>query len=183
MNDDTLVAARKALILRMGQEAVARRGARRRARRHAVVMVALTAGATIASYTLAPTSLHGPTPGLVDAPEPASTIVRVATTRGLAGMLRVAPDGSTVARIDASPIRVTRVETTPAAERIGDAEALALLREAGTPAGLIKIDGHVLLVYHERPEGGVPGPSGRSGPGPERPRLATLPVARTYRPL
>lgn len=183
MIDDTTMHARKAEILRMGQEAVARRGARRRARRHALVMVALTAGATIAAYTLAPSPIHGPPPMVADAPKPEASIVRVATVDGIANTLRIAPDPTAIARIDAPPTRIARVQTTPSAERIGDAEALALLREAGTPAGLIKTQGRVMLVFHERPEGGVPGPSGRAEPGWRSHRLVSRPRAATYRPL
>lgn len=171
---------RKAEILRLGQEAVAQRGARRRARRHAVVMVALTAGATVLAVTLAPTRIHheqpiahggGPAPARV-------TIQRVATTTGLADSLAASADGATIERITAGPVvRIARAEPQgPLAERVGDAEALALLREAGTPAGIIRVEDRVTLVYHE--------PQHSDGPSSLAPALegfqtlAALPTAR-----
>lgn len=153
---------RKAEILRLGQEAVAQRGARRRARRHAVVMVALTAGATVLAVTLVPSRIHherpiahggGPAPSRV-------TIQRIATTAGLADSLVTEPDATAIARVSGPATGIERVRTPPGVERIGDAEALALLREAGTPAGIIRVQDRVTLVYHDQE--GVDGPSSRA---------------------
>ncbi|MCW5756580.1 MAG: hypothetical protein KIT54_05015 [Phycisphaeraceae bacterium] len=184
MTVDTMRMARKAEILHLGQHAVVRRGARRRAKRHVLAMATLCAGATLTAYLLAPTPLHGPGHHVADETwtQPVMTVEYTATTPGLAQSLRVEGNPLNIAWLDMPPNRVTRVESTPAVQRISDAEALALLRDAGTPAGLIKIEGRVMLVYHHRPEQVVPGPSGNA----EKDRfdtnpltLATLP---TYRP-
>lgn len=169
---------RKAEILRLGQEAVAHRGARRRARRHAVVMVALTAGATVLAVTLAPTRIHheppiahggGPAPSRV-------TIQRVATTAGLADSLGTQPETTTIARVTGPATGIERVRTPAGVERIGDAEALALLREAGKPAGIIRVEDRVTLVYHEQE--GEGGPSSRAPAAEPVRTLAALPIAR-----
>lgn len=168
--------ARKRLILGLAQDAVERRGQRRRARRHAVVMLLLTAGATILAVTLMPSRM-APAPSLPIAEAPparAPSITRVATTTGLADALaahgtiavtRIAPDASRIARVD------TRANP---AQRLTDLEALALLREAGTPAGLIRMEGRVTLVYHDAQDA-PPGPSGRAPSPPAGQRLAWLP--------
>lgn len=178
MTPDPTIHERKAEILRLGQEAVAHRGARRRARRHAVVMVALTAGATVLAVTLAPTRIHherpiahggGPAPSRV-------TIQRIATTAGLADSLGTEPDATAIARVSGPATGIERVRTPAGVERIGDAEALALLREAGTPAGIIRVEDRVTLVYHE--------PQHSDGPSSLAPALeafqtlAALPSAR-----
>lgn len=167
---------RKAEILRLGQEAVAQRGARRRARRHAVVMVALIAGATVLAVTLAPTPIHPEGPiAHGDAPSRA-TIQRVATTVGLAESLEAAPDITAISRVSGPAARVERVRTPVGVERIDDSEALALLREAGTPAGIIRVEDRVMLVYHERET--IDGPSSRAPMAEPQLVLAALPPAR-----
>lgn len=178
MTPDPTIHERKAEILRLGQEAVAHRGARRRARRHAVVMVALTAGATVLAVTLVPTRIHherpiahggGPAPSRV-------TIQRVATTAGLADSLGTEPDATAIARVSGPASGIERVRTPAGVERIGDAEALALLREAGKPAGIIRIRDQVTLVYHEPESGSDPS---SLAPMAEPARiLAALPSAR-----
>ncbi|UYV11332.1 MAG: hypothetical protein NCW75_08440 [Phycisphaera sp.] len=162
MTPDPTIHERKADILRLGQEAVAQRGARRRARRHAVVMVALAAGATVLAVTLAPTPIHPEGPiAHDDAPAPTGVAIqRVATSAGLAESLEAAPDITGISRVSGPATRVQRVSTPVPVERIGDREALALLREAGTPAGLIRVEGRVTLVYHDREP--ADGPSSRA---------------------
>ena len=177
---------RKAEILRLAQDAVELRGQRRRARRHALAMVAITAAATVLVVTLAPSRTSGPGtswpgmtgsgktgPGVIagggSGPTPSSTpgFVRVATTAGLASTLTA---GGTAGTASITIVHagepaigtVTRVATTPAVPRIGDAEALGRLAEAGTPAGLIRVEGRTTLVYHERPEAAEFGPSGQA---------------------
>lgn len=178
------IAARKAQILRLGQQAVAHRGARRRARRHAATMVLLAAGATVLAYALAPVRIAPSTlpiaTGPGDAAEPTIIVTRVATTPGLAATLAAEPAGSAqrIAAVAPTPT-VARVETTPIdmADRLTDQQALALLKEAGTPAGIIRIGGRVTLVYHERPETDL-GPSGM-----EPDASATLAALGPYRPM
>lgn len=172
---------RKAEILRLSQHAVARRGERRRARRHAVAMVLLTASATVLAYAMVPmrigeeaTRVEGITPS---APRP--MIAYLPTTAGLAESL-ASPEASTIQRVPTSTTTIARVQTRPLdmADRLTDQQALALLREAGKPAGLIKVGGRVTLVYHEQPEPDL-GPSGAS-PTDER---ATLAMLVPYRPM
>lgn len=173
MTSTTALEHRKAEILRLGQEAVAQRGARRRARRHAILMVALTAGATVLAVTLAPRRIHHEPPIALHDTRPAITVARVSTTTGLAASLAAAPGSVGIERIEPRQSSIARITSQyPPVERVGDAEALALLREAGTPAGLIKVQGRVTLVYHEPQQ--TDGPSSRAGPLPT-PVLASLP--------
>ncbi|MGD1915226.1 MAG: hypothetical protein ACFCBV_03445 [Phycisphaerales bacterium] len=190
--------ARKAEILRLAQDAVEHRGETRRARRRAVAMVVLTAGVTLLAVLLAPTRLAGPpspVPGIgVAAGGPATpsgspapaTIAHVVTTSGLANALAAGTSRVSISRVatapQASAIGITRVVTTGAVERIGDTQALALLSEAGTPAGLVRIEGRTTLVYHDAPTT-PPGPSGDAGETSlHRPLMPLLATAATYRP-
>ncbi len=167
MTDATTLEPRKAEILRLGQQAVAQRGARRRARRHAVVMVALTAGATVLAITLAPTRIHHEHPIALTESPPRISVARVSTTSGLASTLATTAGTVSIERIEPSTTSVARIEPQyPPAERVGDGEALALLREAGRPAGLIRVEGRVTLVYHETAH--TDGPSSRAAPRVER---------------
>jgi hypothetical protein len=183
---------RKAEILRLGQQAVAQRGARRRARWHAVLMVSLAAGATVLAYALAPTPIAPPNAPIATGPEraapPAIAIARITTTPGLAAALaaepavtveRVSPTPTTPTTLttptNPTPPTVARVHTQPTdmAQRLTDRQALALLEEAGTPAGIIKIGGRVTLVYHEPQH--ADGPSSRADPLGLAGALAALP--------
>ena len=190
--------ARKADILRRAQDAVEHRGEKRRARRQAVAMVALTAGVTLLAIVLAPTRLAGP-PSLVPVAGvgaggstsatgsmPPALIARVATTAGISDSLAARTSRASVARVattpQASPIGITRVATTQSVGRIGDTQALALLAEAGTPAGLVRVAGRTTLVYHDAPNTPV-GPSGDAGDRSiGEPLMRLLAMAATYRP-
>lgn len=169
------IAQRKADILRLAQDAVAQRGQRRRARHHALLTLLLTAGVTVLAITLAPTSITPSTPRPIaeapptPAPSHTPTITRVATTPGLASALAT-PTTPTIARVQT---------TANPAQRLTDLEALALLREAGTPAGLIRIEGHTTLVYHNPPT--PPGPASEAPATLPSPLLAALPIGRPYR--
>jgi hypothetical protein len=168
---------RKAEILRLGQHAVAQRGARRRARRHALLMVALTAGATVLAVTLAPRRIHHEPPIALNESPPTITVARVSTTAGLATTLAATSGTVSIERIEPSTTRVARINShPPPAERVGDAEALALLREAGRPAGLIKLQGRVTLVYHDQET--LDGPSSRAPALDALRTLAALPFPR-----
>jgi|GEM_PF-5333411 len=178
MSNVTQLEQRKAEILRLGQHAVAERGARRRARRHAALMIALTAGATVAAVMLAPQRIHHERPvARADGPAPSRVAIeRVATTAGLATSIAASPDTANIERIASSPVRVARINSQPRpAERVGDAEVLALLRDAGKPAGLIRVEGHVTLVYHEPEQ--MDGPSSRVPALDALQTLAALPLA------
>ncbi len=160
---------RKTEILRLAQDAVEHRGERRRARRHAVAMIALTAGVTLLAVVLLPTRLAGPpmaTPGQIAGSgasgtigdtgnAPTALVTRVATTSGLARTLASESSGVRVARgatpPEATPVAVTRVATSSSVQRIGDRRALDLLDQAGTPAGLVRVGGETRLVYHNPP--------------------------------
>jgi len=183
--------ARKAEILRFAQDAVEHRGQRRRARRHAVAMIALMAAATVLAVTLTPSRTAGPgaSPRPIASGGPIASsagpaVVRMATTAGIASTLTADTGPVTITRVPATApaATITRVATTSAVDRVGDAEALALLGEAGTPAGLVRIGGQTTLVYHEAPTT-TPGPSSDAGDGliggPLRRLLA---MAATYRP-
>ncbi|MEQ8843907.1 MAG: hypothetical protein RIB58_03555 [Phycisphaerales bacterium] len=184
------LAQRKADILRLAQDAVAQRGQRRRARHHALLTLLLTAGVTVLAITLTPTRtptrLAPSTPRpIAEAPPqlaPAPTIARVATVPGLAQALAVPSNTSTtsITRIAPAPSHIARVQTTAnPAQRLTDLQALALLREAGTPAGLIRIEGHTTLVYHKPPT--PPGPASEAPATLPSPLLAALPIGRPYR--
>lgn len=172
---------RKAEILRLGQHAVARRGERRRARRHAVAMVLVTASATVLAYAMIPMRVGEEATTIADGgtPAPRPLVTYVSTTGGLAETLAT-PDSPKVRRVATSPERIARIETTPLdiADRLTDQQVLSLLREAGKPAGLVKVGGRVTLVYHERPESDL-GPSGLR-PGGDG---ATLAALWPYRPM
>ena len=160
---------RKAEILRLAQDAVERRGQRRQARRHALAMVAITAAATVLAVTLTPSRTAGPGViaggGTGAASSNAPSVVRVVTTAGLAETLAARETAALIAIVRASgqpASTIARVATTPSVPRIGDTEALDLLAEAGTPAGLIRVGGRTTLVYHESPESTDLGPSGHA---------------------
>ncbi|MFI4917783.1 MAG: hypothetical protein ACIAS6_14920 [Phycisphaerales bacterium JB060] len=173
---------RKAEILRLGRQAVAQRGARRRARWHGVLMVSLAAGATVLAYAIAPTSIAPSSTPIATGPDhaapPANAIARITTTPGLATALAAAATAPVERVSPAATIARVRTQPMDMAQRLTDQQALALLKEAGTPAGIIKIGGRVTLVYHERP-GADPGPSGLL-PEHGRPTLALL---VPYRPM
>ena len=172
---------RKEHILRLGQHAVERRGQRRRARQHALLTLLLTAGVTVLAITLAPKPIAPSSPTPIADATPSPSITRVATTAGLASTLAIS-NTPTIAHIAPDTSRIARVGTpsTPT-ERLTDLEALALLREAGTPAGLITIEGHTTLVYHDQAK--QDGPSSQTGPAPTTSLLAALPIGRPYRPM
>jgi len=178
------VGARKADILRLAQQAVERRGQRRRTRRHALLTLVLMVGVTGLAMTLTPRAPAPPShrPIAEAATEPASAIARVATTEGLAGAMAVS-ERPGVRRAATGTQGVVRLGTTPGAvDRLTDAQALALLEEVGRPAGLIRVDGRAMLVYHDhRPE--RPGPSGHAAPVAKSAALAALPMGRPYRPM
>ncbi len=175
------VTDRKAEILRLGQHAVARRGERRRTRRHAVAMVLLTASATVLAYAMVPMRIGEETTRVegVAPPAPRPMIAYVSTSEGLAASL-AAPEASSVRRVATSSTAIARVQTKPVdmADRLTDQQALALLQEAGTPAGLIKVGGRATLVYHKQPEPDL----GPSGAQPTEGR-ATLAMLVPYRPM
>lgn len=184
---DPAVTDRKAEILRLGLQAVARRGARRRARQHGVAMVLLAAGATVLAYALAPTPITPSNAPIATGPDrsasPAIAVARVTTTPGLATALatqatapveRISPTPTNTPTTPTTPT-IARVRTQPMdmAQRLTDQQALALLEEAGTPAGIIKIGSRVTLVYHEPQH--ADGPSSRADPLGLARALAALP--------
>ncbi|MEQ8316841.1 MAG: hypothetical protein RIE77_13285 [Phycisphaerales bacterium] len=172
---------RKAEILQLGQQAVARRGEQRRTRNHAVAMVLLTASATVLAYAMIPMRIGQEPTTFADggAPAPKRLVAYVSTTSGLAESLAT-PALPTIERIVTSSSRIARVQTRPVdmADHLTDQQALALLREAGKPAGLVKVGGRVTLVYHDRPESDL-GPSGHGAVNDH----ATLAALRPYRPM
>lgn len=183
MTTATTLDQRKADILRLAQNAVQARGQRRRARHQSLLTLLLTAGVTVLAITMTPTRIAPSAPGpIAEAPpEPSAPIIRVATTAGLSRSL-AATGEPTIARVRTDASRIARVETRPnAAGRLTDLQALALLREAGRPAGLIRIEGRVTLVYHRPPA--PAGPASRARPEPSTVVLAAALIGRPYRPL
>ena len=135
--------ARRDQILELALCQVRRRRRRRKALRVGVLCVAL-AGIGVAAFRTS----HSP----LDHPE-SPPIAKVSIPRATLPIDRASPKKIVIECVQTDPTIVRRLaapRVAPKWELIDDDQLLQELAKAGKPAGLARIDGQAMLLFHER---------------------------------